>query len=1181
MNKTKKLSNSFSTGGGGGHFEAHVQASFVALMLTGGYAPCLPCWPIKEIKLQGKIDGFATDDLIVIVENKNNKDRRKLLGQIKHSIGITQGSALFGEVIQAAWNDFNDTNIFIKGKDVIALITGPLSATDAHNVQWLLNQARHTKDVDEFFRNVQQANFSPAKSEEKLDVITHHLKAANGGNDVDRDEIYEFLNHFHLLNYDLGSEFGVVLSLLHSHISQFHQQYPQWAWSRIVDIVQTWNQDSGVITGSKLPEDLSEAFKQKIFAEIPADLKLQQTRMKIDWSQHADASYLALAILIGSWNDKNKFDLEEISQFFGITYKEWLTKAQEILHRSDNTLSLKNGIWTVVSRTELWKILGGRIFDQNLENFKSLVVSVLKVADPAFELPPSERYAARVYGKTLEHSEVFRKGIAEGLAILGSEPESCSSSSLGKVEEVCILVIREILDKADWVIWGSLNSLLPILAEVAPNEFLASVEKSLHQVPCPFDELYTQEGTGISGGHYLTGLLWALEGLAWDEKNLVRVCVLLGELANHDPGGNLVNRPSNSLATILLPWFPQTLASIDKRKVAVRTLLRERPNIAWNLLIQLLPDQRRTSSGSHKPIWRNPIPNDRSKSVTQEEFWEQTSFYAELAVATAGEDVDRLSILINQFSSLPEPSFDQLLQHLASARVTNLPEEKRLEIWRHLTKLTNENRRFSDAEWALPDELITRIEHVAKELAPTNPFNLYQCLFSDRDFELYEESGDWEEQRKKLDIRREAAISEILQQGGIESVIQFGESVASPRQVGCALGVITDPAIEKLLLPQFLDEANGKRRALVNSFTWRRHYANGWEWCDSIDKTGWTLAQIGQFLACLPFTKDAWDRASQWLQENESEYWSRTEANAYQSDGDIHIAVEKLLEHGRAHSAINCLGKELHAKNSINVAQCVRSLVDALSSKEPAHMMDSYHTLELIKFLQSDPSVTEDNLFAIEWAYLPLLDKYNRAAPKLLVRKLASSPEFFCEVIQLIYRSKKEAQPNTVPENSKDIATNAWRLLNQWSTPPGMQQDGTFSEYHFNDWYQRVKEICTESGHLDVAMINMGEVLIHAPADPSGLWIHQAIATALNHSEAENMRRGFSTGTYNSRGAHFVDPTGKPEIDLSKQYHSKAESVENEGFQRFAVTLRGLADGYQREAERIISENKSNTSFKA
>jgi hypothetical protein len=100
MAKKKNLSNPSSTGGIGVHFEGHVQASFVTLMLTGGYAPCLPCWPITEVKLQGKIDEFDTDDFIVVV--KNNKEQRKLLGQIKHSIEITKGSRLFGEVLQAA-----------------------------------------------------------------------------------------------------------------------------------------------------------------------------------------------------------------------------------------------------------------------------------------------------------------------------------------------------------------------------------------------------------------------------------------------------------------------------------------------------------------------------------------------------------------------------------------------------------------------------------------------------------------------------------------------------------------------------------------------------------------------------------------------------------------------------------------------------------------------------------------------------------------------------------------------------------------------------------------------------------------------------------------------------------------------------------------------------------------------
>ncbi|OGT91770.1 MAG: hypothetical protein A2286_06845 [Gammaproteobacteria bacterium RIFOXYA12_FULL_61_12] len=1175
MSKIKKLSNSFSTGNGGGHFEAHVQASFVALMLTGGHAPCLPCWPIAEIKLQGKIDGFDTDDLVVVVENVNSKERRKLLGQVKHSINITHRSALFGEVMQAAWNDFNNPKVFTRDKDIIALITGPLSATDAHNVQWLLNQARYTKNVDEFFRNVQQANFSPPKSTEKLEVIQHHLKAANGGNDVSRDELYGFLNHFHLLGYDLGNELGVVLSLLHSHISQFQQRYPKWVWSRVVDIVQTWNQYAGTITPDKIPDDLLDAFKQKAVAEMPEEFKAAQEKPKTDWTHHSDATYLASAVLTGSWQDKSQCDREAVTQLLGISYDEWLKKAREILHCPDSPLSLKNGIWKVVNRAELWKLLGSRILDQNLDTFKSLAVSLLKEPDPAFELPAEERYAASIHGKVLNCSRVLRKGIAEGLAIVGTQPEACGNCSQGKAKATCVLVIRELLTDADWILWGSLNGLLPTLAEAAPGEFLEAVEKAMRLTPCPFDELFFQEGDGITGGNYLAGLLWALEGLAWDEQYLVRVCVALGELASHDPGGQWANRPSNSLATILLPWLPQTLASIEKRKVAVRTILNEWPDIAWKLIIQLLPGQHQISTGSHKPSWRKTIPDDWEKGVTHQEYWQQTSFYAELAVAAAGQDTARLSALIDQFDKLPEPSFDQLLQTLASQPIAELPEEQRLSIWDHLTKFTNKHRGFSDAKWALSDELITRIEQVSEQLAPTNSFNLYQHLFTDRDFDLYEENGDWEEQRKKLETRRETAISEIFQQDGAKGVIRFAESVSSPGQVGRALGVIADSVIERTLLPHFLDSADNRRKALVSGFIWRRYHLKGWGWCDDINKSDWTPEQVGEFLACLPFSKETWDRASEWLQSHEPEYWTRTDANAYQADDDLTIAIEKLIEHGRAHAAINCLDRMRHDKQPIDSNQCVRALLAALSSNEPSYTMDGYRIVELIKFLQAEPSVNQDDLFRVEWAYVPLLNRHRGAAPQLLESRLASDAEFFCEVIRLIYRSEKEDQPLKNPtEESKAIAENAWRLLHEWKTPPGTQKDGAFIEERFTEWLQRVKEVCTESGHLDVALINIGEVLIHTPPDSDGLWIRRAVAAALNDRDADDMRNGFRTGTYNSRGVHWVDPAGKPERELADQFRRKAEEVENAGFQRFAVTLRGLADGYDREAERIIAEHR-------
>ena len=77
----------------------------------------------------------------------------------------------------------------------------------------------------------------------------------------------------------------------------------------------------------------------------------------------------------------------------------------------------------------------------------------------------------------------------------------------------------------------------------------------------------------------------------------------------------------------------------------------------------------------------------------------------------------------------------------------------------------------------------------------------------------------------------------------------------------------------------------------------------------------------------------------------------------------------------------------------------------------------------------------------------------------------------------------------------------------------------------------------------------------------------------MNAKDAQDMRNGFHTGLFNSRGVHWVDPTGAPERELAEQYKQKAEDLENAGYQRFSLTLRSLSETYAREAERIVAEH--------
>jgi len=896
-----------------------------------------------------------------------------------------------------------------------------------------------------------------------------------------------------------------------------------------------------------------------------------------EWAKWTEAGDLTITLLLGAWDDESEADRKTAEALVEIPYKQWIEKIREITLRPYTPLIQRNRKWKFIPRYEGWYALGPRLFDEHLERLKHIAVSVLRERDPQFDLPKETRYAAQIYGKVLRHSHLLRNGLAESLALLGSHPKALTS--FGKAETTARLAVREILQDADWVLWASLNDVHPLLAEAAPEEFLDAVEKALRSDPCPFDEIFAQEGDGIFGSNYMTGLLWALEGLAWDEQHLIRVCVALGELASRDPGGQWADRPFNSLITILLPWFPQTTASIEKRKAAVKTLFKELSDIAWNLIIQLLSGQHQSTFGSYKPRWRETIPDNWKERATQEEYREQVSFYAELAVDQADHDIDRLSELVDHLDKLPKPAFDKLLEILSSGPISELPEEQRISLWEHLIKLINQHRRSFDAEWALSPELINRVEEVAKRLAPGNPFYLHRYLFTDRDFDQYEENDNWEEQTKKLQSRRDAAIQEIFEHDGVEGVIRFANSVDSPEKVGFSLGTIPDSVIDRTLLPDFLDVADGKRRALVSGFIWRRYQLNEWVWCDKLDKSDWKPEQIGQLLAYLPFTKEAWHRVSEWLQTNEREYWISTSANAYQAEGDLSIAVDKLIEYGRPFAAIGCLSQMLHNKQQIDVGQCVRALLAALSTREAINAMNRYNIVELIKFIQEEPSVNPNDLLKIEWAYLPLLDGHYGAVPKLLENRLANDPKFFCEVIRLVYRSKREEEPSKEPrEKEKAFAKNAWKLLYRWKTPPGMQDDGTFNNEHFTKWLKTVKKICTQSGHLEVALSHVGQVLIHTPPDPSGLWIYRAAADALNASDADHMRDGFRIGTFNSRSVHWVDPEGKPEKELAENFQRKAEQVENAGFHRLAATLKSIAEFYDHEAERIIAEHRQEES---
>jgi len=824
-------------------------------------------------------------------------------------------------------------------------------------------------------------------------------------------------------------------------------------------------------------------------------------------------------------------------------YNSWIKKLAHISLEPDSPIVLKNNIWSVKNRKKLLLSLQERVSQKTFELFQTSAIKVLTEHNLKLESPVSQSLAS-TNKQNLTYSHQLRKGFAESLAILGcfsAEFKHCSSYN---IERITMSAVFDILKKPDWVLWASLDDLLPFLAEAAPEVFLEAVEQALLQKPCPFDSLFEQ-------GHswnYPTGLLWALETLAWTKSHIVQVSVILGKLATRYPGENSTNRSLHSLVVIFLPWYPQTTASIEKRKVAVKALMKESPDIAWKLLLDLLPNKHQSSTGSHKPRWRNFIPKGGAVKVTTEEYREQIDFYAELAVSDAKDDINKLSALIINLNNLPKTVFDELLVHLSSEAVTEKPEEQKSILWNGLVELTEKHRRYSDAHWAFDSDLLKKIDEVASKLKPTSPESLYARLFNKDDIELYEKDGDWSTQEKQLEEKRQQALIVICDDSGVDGVIKFSKEVKFPSTVGCSMGGIVDTSMDIKVLPAYLESVEKNLQQFAEGFISSRYRHNGWDWVDNIIKKGWSKSQVSHFYIFLPFTSETWKRVSEQLSDVESMYWKKTNIARCEIDDELNFAIDKLIKYGRPYAATNCIHQNSLVNKPLNIKRIVRVLDACISSKEQPNTSDLYHIVDMIKALQNDGSTSPDDLCRIEWNYLLLLnDGSYQIPPRCLEERLASNPDFFCEKISLAYRAKDvDENQRNLTKSQKTLADKAWHLLNKWRTPPGTQGEGSFNERHFNVWLKKVWETCEKNGRLDVALRNVGKVLFYCP--PNGLWINKAAAAALNGEDADEMRRGFRSSIFNSRGAYKVDPTGKPEAELSKKYRQQADEVENAGF---------------------------------
>jgi hypothetical protein len=898
------------------------------------------------------------------------------------------------------------------------------------------------------------------------------------------------------------------------------------------------------------------------------------------WSQGDNGTLLAPLLLAGAWRDDVPGDQRVVEALLaGAPWPSVARRLAAIGTSEDPPLRERAHMWEFLDQVDAWDALSSALTAHDLDLYEQLTATVLTEPDPAATMTEAERkkqFLTFDSQHRRDHSPVLRRGLAETAALLGAVVGDRELPGGQTGQTRASVLIRTLLADADSSRWHLLADLLPVLAEAAPDRFLDAVEASLNNPGQPLMALFDEHdtGLGLSVGSNHSALLWALETLAWSPQHLTRVAVVLARLDEADPGGRLSNRPEASLAATLHLIFPQSPVDTALRLRVVDTVRRHAPQSGWKLLSTLVSTVNRGMILRTGPTWRDwprePVP------VTYADVGESILGLTERIVADAGADAQRWAAAVALIDDVP-PAGRLLMLEAADAQWEQIDIDGRRRIVDELTELVSKHQQFRDAVWALDDAGLEQLQAWLDAHPVPGLQRADSALFT------WWPRGigrpDDESAQAQLVQDRAQAVARALDEG-LEGVARLARAAELPETVGQALASHTADLDQAVL--DLLGGEDGALHRLAHGVATARQ-----------DDPAWLAAQVaarpGQavdLLLTARMSRDVLDLVDSGPEATSAAYWARVKPWAVPEDLVIECA-EALLAHDRPFSAVWLLA---HAGKTEQRPQDViaRALTaPTQGTQEPVTDAPTIeHAVGVLLDALAGAGADDEQVAGLEWFYFPLLQ--HQRDPHALYRRLARDPDFFTDVVSVLYKpdpateagsdsqqAAPAAQPDIEPAAELDASSQvpfdvAYGLLHDWRLPlPGTGMVGEAGRSPAQTWVDRARAHLAARGRSKIASVVIGEALSGPQTDPDGLWPSGAIRDVLEQEQDRRLEEGLMLGRMNQRGVTVRGPYdgGEQERRLAEQYRTWASQVRNDS-PRAGVVLDELARSYDADARR-------------
>ena len=850
-------------------------------------------------------------------------------------------------------------------------------------------------------------------------------------------------------------------------------------------------------------------------------------------------------LLAGAWNRTVEADQMLVAELAGRPFDSVETDLIDLLALAESPVWAIGNYRGVVSRKDALFTAGIALSQADIDGFFEVAEFILSEDDPSLDLPPEKRWSANIYGKKREISGSMRAAVGELLVLFAVYGDRVLGSHVEPVGVRVDALVSKLLRHVEARAWLSRQADLPLLAEASPRAFLEAVELDLRADEPQLLAMLRPVASAMFDSPDRTGLLWALETIAWNEANLFRVAQVLARLSEVPINDNWVNKPENSLESLVRSWLPQTNADIEQRIKLLDMLVREFPAVAWRVCKAQIDTGHRSASPNSVPRWRTDAAG--AGRTTYAEDFRMRRHALDVMLAWQWLDVIQLADLIAVSTDIPDEDQAVLWKRVQQWIDSGPSDAERATLREHMRQSVLARRHRKKVK---SDKFTKLRRTIFESLAPKDVIDRHRWLFaeqwvSESGDDVWDDDFDFRKHEAKVDTLRRSAMREIVNAEGLDGLQHLLSRVNAWGTVGQYLILTTPDAEQEATITELVRRAAAREdeRFWIGALHGAFHALEPSVRSEIMARLGATLEDhtaLAMFKFA-PFEATTWDAIRAHRPQLAVAYWREVVPRGWgHGEKELSIIIERLLDVDRPISAFNAISHEFNKVEGAMLGRLMKALSRPTEEAQADVQLDAREIDDALDALEASGAASVAELAQYEYLFINALT-HTKHGLRNLEKQIEQSPSDFVHLVSLVFRRDDGSEDPEVPGAPKPAAQvfeNVYRALHELKRTPGSDDDGNVDATKLIAWLVDVRERLKAVGRLGVGDSQIGELLGRSKAGKDGVWPNEAVRDALEACGSERMLRGMEIGLFNNRGATWRGTGGGQEHTLANKYRA-------------------------------------------